>query len=343
MAVFPVENLASDGAPEPGLEAEVARAAAKAGLDVVTGEPVERFLAAGRIRYTGGLSRDVARAAREQLGVDAVLIATVEQGGPGDLRIAMTMRLVTTADPPDIVWMDGFARTGDDAPGLLRLGVVTDPARLRREALDRLSRSLAAARRRAGPPGIRCAPDDTYAPKFSFRLPALDEPVAKTVVVVPFLNTSGRPNAGDIVRLEIMRQLAGVPGLRLVDPGEIREALLEYRIILRGGVSLVSAETMLDSLRADWVVSGEVRRFDETVAAAEFNVHILDRSGEDLAWLSRSYNDGHDGVWVFNVGAVSTTAALVCRMSSEIVERALRPRSVQRRAEARARPRPARR
>ena len=96
--------------------------------------------------------------------------------------------------------------------------------------------------------------------------------------------------------------------------------------MLPGGISLTSARTMLDSLRADWVVSGEVRRFEDGRAAAEFNVHVLDRAREDVIWQSRSYNDGKDGVLFFDRGRVSTTTALVCRMTSEIVEEALRRR-----------------
>jgi hypothetical protein len=323
VAIFPPESLAPGAGRDPGLAAAAAEIAARAGLEVVAGEQIEQFLAAERIRYTAGLDRLVARAAREKLGVDGVIFTTLESGGPQAPRVALTMRLVTTADVPEIVWMDGFARTGSDAPGLLGLGIVDDPQRLRREAFDALARSLARARSGARPDGGRCEPGRVYAPKFSFRLPPLSGRAERTVIVLPFLDSSGRRNAGEVVRLAVMRGLLAARGLHLVDPGEVRHVLLDYRIVLKGGVSLVSARTMLKTLRADWVVVGDVRRFDEERAAAELNLHVLDSGTEEIIWQSRSYNDGDDGVHFFGIGRVSTTSALVCRMVAEMVAEAL--------------------
>jgi hypothetical protein len=323
VAIFPPESLAPGAGRDPALATAAAEVAARAGLEVVAGEEIEKFLAAERIRYTAGLDRLVARAAREKLGVDGVIFTTLESGGPQALRVAVTMRLVTTADLPEIVWMDGFARTGADAPGLLGLGLVDDPEKLRREAFEALARSLARARSGARPDGGRCQPGRVYAPKFSFRLPPLSGRAERTVIVLPFMDSSGRRNAGEVVRLAVVRRLLAARGLHLVDPGEVRHVLLDYRIVLRGGVSLVSARTMLKTLRADWVVVGDVRRFDEERAAAEFNLHVLDSETEEIIWQSRSYNDGDDGVTFFGIGRVSTTSALVCRMAAEIAAEAL--------------------
>jgi hypothetical protein len=233
------------------------------------------------------------------------------------------MRLVTTGELPEIVWMDGFARTGSDAPGLLDLGLIKDPEKLRAEAFDALARSLADARAGRTPARGRCKPGRVYAPRFSFRLPPLAEGGEKTVVVLPFLDPARRRNGGEIVRLALIRQLLSARGLHVVDPGEVRLSLLDYRIILRGGVSLVSARAMLKTLRADWIVVGDVRRFADEGAAAEFNLHVLDSASEEIIWQSRSYNDGSDGVVFFGIGKVSTSSALVCRMAAEIVAEAL--------------------
>ncbi|HEY6004907.1 MAG TPA: hypothetical protein VIV57_18665, partial [Anaeromyxobacter sp.] len=322
VAIFPPESLAPGAGRDAGLATSAAEVAARAGLEVVAGDEVERFLAEERIRYTAGLDRFVARAAREKLGVDGVLFTTLESGGAGALRIAVTMRLVTTRDLPEIVWMDGFARTGSDAPGLLGLGIIEDPQKLRSQAFDALARSLAAARSGARREGGRCQPGRVYAPKFSFRLPPLAGSAERTVIVLPFLDSSRRRNAGEVVRLGVIRQLLSARGLHLVDPGEVRQVLLDYRIILQGGVSLASARTILKTLRADWVVVGDVRRFDEERAAAEFNLHVLDSETEEIVWQSRSYNDGDDGVHFFGIGRVSTSSALVCRMVAEIAAEA---------------------
>ncbi len=89
---------------------------ALAGADVIGGERLDEYLAKYRIRYTGGIDPVAAKAAREDIGADAILVTTVLLWG-GDAQVAVVSRLVSTADTPAVLWMDGYARTGDDSPG----------------------------------------------------------------------------------------------------------------------------------------------------------------------------------------------------------------------------------
>src|SRR6266702_1327177 len=78
VALFPAENLAAVPVPLRGIDGQIARALAAAGLEVVTGDLVERFLERHRLRYTGGLDSASAAAAHEELGVDGVLLVSIE-------------------------------------------------------------------------------------------------------------------------------------------------------------------------------------------------------------------------------------------------------------------------
>ena len=74
VALFPLENQSGASAPMRELLEPVERALAARGLEVVSGEIVQRFLSKYRIRHTGGLDRPSAKAAREELGVAGVVL-----------------------------------------------------------------------------------------------------------------------------------------------------------------------------------------------------------------------------------------------------------------------------
>ena len=83
---------------------------------------LEPFLVRHRIRYTGGLDAETARAAREELHAHAVLITSLDLYRPtSPPAIAITMRLVSAGDEPIILWIDGASRAGD-APFRLTQG-----------------------------------------------------------------------------------------------------------------------------------------------------------------------------------------------------------------------------
>ena len=81
--------------------------------------------------------------------------------------------------------------------------------------------------------------------------------------LLPFLNRTSHENAGEVLALEFLGELAGSDRFEVVDPGVVRSVLLERRIVIRGGISFDEATSMLDTLDADVVLSGEVRDFEQ--------------------------------------------------------------------------------
>jgi hypothetical protein len=134
------------------------------------------------------------------------------------------------------------------------------------------------------------------------------------------VNETKRGEAGEVVALHFLRQLATIPGVRIVEPGLVRKQLLEFRLIMPGGVSLDQASAMLKMLRANLVVSGYVRRFDEGgVPRIDFTTLVLDRRRESIVWESTSYGQGTDGVVLFDFGTVSAPSNLLCAMAGSTV------------------------
>lgn len=318
VALFPTENMSTTPVPVRGIDGQIARALAAAGLEVVGGDLVEQFLERHRLRYTGGIDGASAAAAREELGVDGVLLSSVQLYSDEAVpRLALAMRLVEATEEARILWIDGTARTGNDAPGFLGLGLVRRYADLERRELDRLARSLVAALsgRAVGAP---CPAERRFKPRIAFRSPRFDPTREYSVAVLPFVNQSTRRRAGDVVALEFARQLAAVPRLHVVEPGVVRERLIRHRVVMEGGVSVDTARLMLDTLHADLVLAGYVRELSED-GAVDFTVLALEREHGTVVWESTSHSIGADGVWLFDRGTISTAGELTCRMVRDTV------------------------
>ena len=332
LALFPVQNLTGGPAPVKEIAAALRAQLLTYGVVLVPDEVVLRTFATHRIRYTGGLDREMAEALREEAGADGVLIPALEVYQPvPPYRMAMTTRLVTTGAEPTIRFVDSFARTGVDSPGLLAMNVVQSMEMLRDESLLRMAVEI--ARSLEGPRRVRSCPEwGEVPPSRMFRSPLLSDPARRTVAVLPFQNTSGRRDAGELLALRFLAPLLANGTVQVVEPGVVRGELLSHRIGAAGGISIDDARVVLELVRADLVFSGAVRRFEDTAGVSgapslEFGTWMLDRKAAQLVWSSTTSASGDDGVYFFGIGRVTTTSALACSMANGVVNFMLEDRT----------------
>jgi len=324
LALFPVQNLTGGAAPVKEITAALRAQFLTSGIVLVPDENVMRTLAARRIRYTGGIDRETAAALREEVGADGVIIPSLEIYLPeAPYRIAMTTRLVTTDADPAIGWIGSLARSGIDAPGLLAMDVVRSMELLRDEALAQTAVSLASALQNPRPV-TPCPEAGEVPPRRIFQSPLLSDPARRTVAVLPFLNDSGRRDAGEVMALRFLAPLVASGTIQVVEPGVVRGELLTHRLGASGGVSLDDARVVLELLRADLILSGTVRRFEDAAGLSgaptvEFGAWVLDRETAQLVWSSTTSGAGDDGVYFFGIGRVSTASALACAMAKGAV------------------------
>ncbi len=321
VAVLPPDNLAGGPVPLAEISAALETSLGRAGVEVVAGEPVQRYLRLHRIRYTGGIDGPAALAAKEDLGVDGLLVTWVSEwmeGPPPGL--AISMRLVSASDPPAITWIDSLGSRGDDHPGLFGLGNVDRTEGLLARAFDDLAGSLASFLEGRAPRARGC--DRHRAPSWAHRTTRLPSRLPASVVVLPFVNRTSRRGAGDTVALEVARQLAAVGGIEVLEPGMVRADLLRLRLIMQEGPSLDDVFALGAVLRPDFVVSGQVLEYEERgEPRLAFSVAVIERQSRKLVWRSNSYARGDEGVWFFGAGRVSTPLGLACELSRGVVER----------------------
>jgi TolB-like protein len=319
VAVFPVENLSGRPVPADELHRFLTDRLAAAGIAVLPGSTLDGFIARHRVRYAAGIDSTTAVALKQDTGVDAILIASVEfvsQLVPP--KVALYARLVSLDSPPAVVWADDAGLSGDDAPGLLDLGLVNDAEKLLVRAIDRLSTSLVAYVA-SGQPAASRAAASKFGPKVAFNGVRLESGNAYTIAVLPFFNLSDRPNAGEILAGLFIRHLSSRQPFRVLDSGEVRQQLLKARIIMDGGVSLADADLIGSLLDADFILGGRVLYYQdyegpEAVPKVEFSTVVIERRTRKVVWSSQSYNGGLDGVRFFGRGRSMTAHAMATQM-----------------------------
>jgi len=328
IAVMPVENLTGMPIPVDAVRRSLVQSMKQRGLNILGDDVLEKFLERHRIRYTGGLNRDLGKALREETGTNAVLFASLElfdESYPP--KAALAARLVATQENAEILWMEGAGMAGNDAPGFLLLGLIDDPSVIWENAKGRILDSLTAFLSGETPRDARRA-EKRFAPK-SFHGMAPKIPDGKetvSVAVLPFRNESTRRNAGEILALHFTRELSNSGMLEVVESGELRQVLLRSRTIMEGGLSLPQADILHAALDVDFVLTGIVMEYQDFVGGdgnpkVEFSMRAFDMKSRQIVWVSYSYNEGDDGVFLFNIGRINTAHQMASGMVRSVVER----------------------
>ena len=325
IAVLPLSNLGGTPAPLKDIRQQLVASFRKQGLNILAEEVLEKFILKHRIRYVGGIDETTTQDFRFETGADAVLITSLELYS--DLfppKIALTCRLVSTGNKPEILWMDGVGLAGNDSQGLLQLSLIKDPRELVEQAVRQLSSSLEGYLA-----GKTFSTDSQrniikFWPKAFYRSPIFEPEWEYTVAVIPFLNLSGKKFAGEIIALNFVSQLRRQGKLTAIEPGLIRNVFLRKRIVMGDGISLYNAYTVLRDLEADLILGGKIFDYQDSQglsgkAKVDFSAFLIERRSREVVWTCQSHNEGDYGVFFFDWGKVNTAH----RMAFEMVASAL--------------------
>lgn len=336
IAVLPVQNLSGAAAPVEKIREHLKSIMRQKGLQLVDEHVLQDFITRHRIRYTAGIDTSTTLALRQETGATAVLLSTVELYRQGDIpKISLTAWLDKCGSQPFILWMDSKSMTGDESPGLLDLGMIRNADKL----LDKVTESLfkswdptlmpatsAAAAKHAAAYWMQRWGNfevQKFRPQKYYRSKFFSPNQRYKVAVMPFYNLSERKYAGELMELQFIRQLRQAPNLTVVDPGELRQYLLRYRIIMEDGLSLANAEVLFAKLGVDLIVSGKIFDYQDYAGMigkpiVDFSVEVFGREGNKTLWTSKSYGDGERGVFFFDLGKVYTAHNLAGQMVGTI-------------------------
>jgi TolB-like protein len=324
IAVFPVENLSGTIAPLKEIRQMFIEKLGARGVDVVDEETLETFMEKYRIRYTGGISAEIAKAFKQDIHVSGVLITSLElYSDANPPKISLISRLVSTGENPSILWMDGVGLAGDDSRGFLDLGLIEDPELLLDKGMKVMFNSLDRYLSKRSEGGGGYSAGRRFRPQIAYRSPSFDPSRKYTVAIAPFFNYSLRKYAGDILVLHFANELKRFDRFNVVEMGVVRQALLEMRVILDQGVSLVNADSIAGLLNADLILAGDVIDYEDYQGElgkpkVSFAAQLIDKKSREVVWSSNSYNEGDEGVFFFDLGRVNTASAMASRMAQWI-------------------------
>lgn len=319
VAVFPVENLTGGTVPDQAVRRDLIEGLVNAGIRVLAPESLDAFFARHRIRYVAGLDIEAADWLKQETAVEGIVIPSFELSSETvPPKVALVVRFVSLDTPPAVRWAGDEGLAGDDSPGWLELGLVNDYQELLTRATDRLTGALVAYLR-TGTGGTHSRPASKFKPKSAYRGLTLEPGRPYSIAVMPFFNSSERRNAGEIVSLLCIRHLAAMPQFRVIDTGVVRRQLLDARIVMDSGLSVTDAETVAALIDADFVLGGQVFRYEDHEGpggrtGVEFSTTLIDRRSRRVVWKSRSYNEGTDGVRFFERGTSRTAHAMATQM-----------------------------
>ena len=125
------------------------------------------------------------------------------------------------------------------------------------------------------------------------------------------------------MELHFARHLSSLEGFRVIEPGIVRQQLLGLRIIMEEGISLADAEAIFGTLDADLILTGEVITYQDYQGIfgkpkVDFSALLMERKSRKIIWSSNSYNEGDDGVLLFDWGKVNTAHAMASKMARAV-------------------------
>ncbi len=326
VAVLPLTNLSSTPAPLEEMRQQLVNSLKQQGLDILPAETLENFIVKHRIRYVGGIDETTARDFRYETGVDAVLITSVElYSDTPPPKIALTCRLVSTGNNPEILWMDGVGLAGDDSVGILQLSLIEDHRKLLEKAVRQLSTSLGEYLA-----GVRYSKDSQrdiikFWPKVFYRSPILEPDWNYTVAVVPFFNLSERRFAGEIIALNFVQQMMTQKKFSVIEPGIVRQLLLQMRIVMDDGISFADVHALFSKLNVDLILAGKIFDYQDSQGASgtarvDFSALAVEKQSREVVWTVQSHNEGDHGVFFFDWGKINTAHSLASEMVGSALE-----------------------
>ena len=333
VAVLPVDNISMKVVPIASLRQSMKVLLRTQGLSLVDDNTLEDFMAKHRIRFTGGLDREKAQAFQSENIAGAVLITTLEYYDEKyPPKIAITSRLVSTKDRPEILWMDSIGLAGDDSPEILGLGLIKDSRMLLYKAVQRLSDSFASflkGNKNRVDKKRGWLEETRFEPKVYHRSSlSIDRDKGYTIAVLPFFNRSASRYAGEIMEDHFVREMGRAENFKVIEPGMVRDALLKLRVIMYDGISLNNAMALFSMLNVDFIVTGTVIDYKDYVGPTgkpkvDFSILLIDRKSSEAIWSSKSYNEGDDDVYFFDIGKVNTSSAMASEMVRAVVKKML--------------------
>jgi TolB-like protein len=302
VAILPFENFSDTYNSFDMVMPELVTVLEEKGYDVVDQDKLNDFLCAHRVRETGYVSRNLARALRNRFGARAVMVGSVVLfSSTGEPQLGLISRLVDSSDG-SILWADYSSAIGDDYTTILGLRRIRQIEKMVPRVVESLLDS------------------------FSIEPPYKDIESTYRLAVMPFQNNSGHRDAGMIASQLFMVALYKSEMFDPVEYGEVKKHVFDLRIRSKAGLDFRSIQDLREAIRVDGFVVGNVELYDEgelmkTPPKAAVTARLLDARDNRIVWYNRYHMSGDDDIIVLDWRKLMTVDRVADKIVSRLVDK----------------------
>jgi TolB-like protein len=285
IALLPFDNLSKNNKALINIMPILKSRLEEKGLEVVDWDSLSSFICEKRVRSTGHVSKDLARVIGQRFMVNTILVGSILNYFEGENpMVGLSARLIDSSSG-SILWADYTSATGDDFVKILGLGKIKTIQPLILKVVDRLLVSI------------------------SSPVPYKEIESTYSIAVMPFQNnTKGRDVGRGITYLflsELFKNDEFIP----VEYGNIRQSIVENRIIYKGELDYQNIEDLSATLGVDVILVGTVETYSDgketnSPPLVSINARLLDAHRNKILWYNTYRLDGEDGIIVFDWGRI---------------------------------------
>ena len=324
IAVIPVFNLSLEVLPAGTIRHEIEADVQAAGYELLDFDLLYEYMSKNRWRNTAYLSKKNAAGLRQQLNVDAVLLTGVlDYFDSESPRLALTSRLVGTNSDLPILWANGIAKHGESHPGFLGLQRIYELQPLLVKSVHELVSGLAAdlSDEHLLAKSTRVVMENSPDPNSAH---ANDE--VRSVALFPFGNHTERDRGGDLLAAQLLVNLVRQPGIKVIEPGLVRDMLLDYRVIAPQGPSQADLSLLQTRLATDFIIVGELTRYYQSSynpvrspPEIGFFLRAIDLASQTIAEHYATFGKGDEQVYFYDYKRHWTAYDLTDHMLSKVL------------------------
>ena len=307
VVVLPFANLTGKHeAFEIVLPAVYARLRAH-GLEVVRHDEIRPVLRRHRIRALGEIGSDDAILLREETGARYAVLGSLDIYRPERTFEVHVSARVLDLESLELITATSRGLSVQETESWFASGRASNVESVMRDVLDPLTADLIAAIRPPGPE------------REAYHTCGL-------VALVPLDDYSSQRYAAEILRNLLMAELVD-HGWQVVEPGFVREILLDEQRLARGGVSSEVQQILRNRLGVCWIVTGDLETFAVSPSGQEaatpslnFGLRLIDARRSRLRAAVEVERDGADGEGLFGTGREYSMWRLARSCMEDVVE-----------------------
>ena len=277
------------------------------GADVVRHDEIRGLLREHRIRALGQIGRRDARLLREETGARLAILGSLDIYRPElSFEVNVSAR-VLDLETLEIRTAASRGLTVQETESWFAVGRAPDVETVMRTVVASLVEELA--------------------PHLSTEEFARDRyHTCGLVAVVPLDDYSNSRYAAEVVQNLLVAELV-THDWSIVEPGFVREILLDEQRVARGGVSREVREILRRELGVCWVITGDLAAFEVSPSGQEaavphlnFALRLIDARQGGLRATIEVERDGSDGEGLFGMGREYSMARLTRVCTQDVAE-----------------------